>query len=129
MQLMPDVAKKYGITAESSAQEHIFAGVKHLLEIEQILSPYIAKPNRTPFVLASYNAGVGHILDARRLANLHGKKPSVWFGQVEEELLKKEDPKIIRDSIVRHGYMHANETQNFVQDIFLRWHHYRNLVR
>ncbi len=129
MQLMPDVAEKYGITAESAPEEHILAGVKHLQEIDRMLPADIPKSHRLPFVIASYNVGVGHILDARRLAEVHGKDPNLWFYNVEVELLKKSDPYIVRDSIVRHGYARADETYNFVRDIFSRWHHYRNLVK
>ncbi|MCL2682838.1 MAG: transglycosylase SLT domain-containing protein [Bacteroidales bacterium] len=128
MQLMPDVAEKYGITLESSADAQILAGVKHLQEIDKLLPDEIPKSERIAFMLASYNVGVGHILDARRLAVKYGKNPNVWFEHVEVELLKKSDRTIVRDSIIRHGYARGEETYNFVRDIFERWGHYQNLI-
>ncbi|MDR0437729.1 MAG: transglycosylase SLT domain-containing protein [Bacteroidales bacterium] len=128
MQLMPDVAEKYDITLESSADEQILAGVKHLQGIDKLLPNEIPKSERIAFMLASYNVGAGHILDARRLAVKNGKNPNIWFDHVDVELLKKSDPTIVRDSIIRHGYARGEETYNFVRDIFARWGHYRNLI-
>jgi len=128
MQLMPDVAEKYGITEESTPEEQILAGVKYLHHINRVLPAEIPKEERIPFMLATYNVGLGHILDARRLAVVHGKDPNIWFDNVELALLKKSDPRIVRDSIVRHGYARGQETVNLVRDVIERWEHYQNLI-
>jgi membrane-bound lytic murein transglycosylase F len=128
MQLMPDVAEKYGITEESSPDEQILAGVKHLLQINKILPSEIPKSERIPFMLATYNVGLGHILDARRLAVANNKNPNVWFDHVELELLKKHDHTIRRDSIVRHGFARGQETIDLVREVVERWQHYQNLI-
>jgi membrane-bound lytic murein transglycosylase F len=62
MQLMPEVAKKYNITLESPADAQILAGVKHLQVIDKLLPDEIVEPERTLFIIASYNVGVGHIM-------------------------------------------------------------------
>jgi membrane-bound lytic murein transglycosylase F len=129
MQLMPDVAEKYGITLESPANEQILAGVKYLQLIDKLLPAEIPKSERTAFVLASYNVGVGHVLDARRLAVKNGKNPNIWLESVEVELLKKSDRSILRDTIIRNGYARGEETYDFVRDILMRWHHYQNIVK
>jgi membrane-bound lytic murein transglycosylase F len=128
MQLMPDVAEKYGITEKSRPEEHILAGVKHLEQINKILPNEIPEEERIPFMLATYNVGLGHILDARRLAVLNDKDPNVWFDNVELELLKKQDRTIVRDSIIRHGYARGQETVDLVRDVMERWQHYQNLL-
>jgi membrane-bound lytic murein transglycosylase F len=128
MQLMPDVAEKYGITDESSPEEHILAGVKHLQQINKILPEEIPEEERIQFMLATYNVGLGHILDARRLAVLNEKDPNIWFDNVELELLKKQDPTIVRDSIIRHGYARGQETVDLVRNVLERWRHYQNLI-
>jgi membrane-bound lytic murein transglycosylase F len=129
MQLMPDVAEKYDITLESPPEAHILAGVKHLQEINRLLPDEIPESERIAFVLAGYNVGLGHIFDARRLAQINNKNPNVWFDHVDVELLKKSDRTIRRDSIIRHGYARGEETYNFVREIFERWQHYQNLVK
>jgi membrane-bound lytic murein transglycosylase F len=129
MQLMPDVAEKYDITEDSSPEEHILAGVKHLAKINKILPVEIPNEERIPFMLATYNVGLGHILDARRLAVLNDKNPNVWFNHVELELLKKQDRTIVRDSIVRHGYARGQETVDLVREVLERWQHYQNLIK
>ncbi|MDR2906718.1 MAG: transglycosylase SLT domain-containing protein [Bacteroidales bacterium] len=128
MQLMPAVAEKYNITLESSADEQILAGVKHLQAIEKQLPNDIPPTERIAFTLAAYNVGVGHILDARRLAIKFGKNPNVWFDNAEFGLMKKSDRKILRDTLVRHGYARGEETSRFVRDIITRWEHYENLI-
>jgi membrane-bound lytic murein transglycosylase F len=129
MQLMPETAEKYGITDTSTPEEHILAGVKYLQHINQILPEEIPEEERIPFMLATYNVGLGHILDARRLAEVHGSNPNIWFDNVEVELLKKQDRTIVRDSIIRHGYARGQETVNLVRDVLERWQHYQNLIR
>ena len=128
MQLMPAAAEQYDITLESSAEEQILAGVRHLQAFERQLPEEIVEPERTAFLLAAYNVGLGHILDARRLAVKYGKDPNVWMENVEVELLKKSDRTILRDTIVRHGYARGEETYRFVREILARWHHYQNLL-
>jgi membrane-bound lytic murein transglycosylase MltF len=135
MQLMPDVAEKYNITLESPADAQILAGVKLLQVFDKYLPDEITESERTAFLLASYNVGVGHILDARRLAIRNNKNPNVWFDNVEVELLKKSDrtilhdSAILHDSIIRHGYARGEETYNYVREIIERWGHYRNLIQ
>jgi membrane-bound lytic murein transglycosylase F len=129
MQLMPDVAEKYDVTLESSPEEQILAGVRYLQEIRRILPVEIPESEHIQFMLAAYNVGLGHILDARRLAVVNDKDPNIWFDHVDVELLKKYDRSIVRDSIIRHGFARGHETYNFVREIFERWQHYQNLIK
>ncbi|MCL2026967.1 MAG: transglycosylase SLT domain-containing protein [Bacteroidales bacterium] len=129
MQLMPETAEKYGITEESSPEEHILAGVKYLQHLDKILPPEIPQNERVPFMLAAYNVGIAHILDARRLAVANDKDPNIWFDHVEVELLKKSDRSIVRDSVVRYGYARGQETVDLVRDVLERWQHYQNLIK
>ena len=41
------------------------------------------------FTLASYNAGIGHIYDAQRLAEKYGKNPYVWDDNVAEYIRRR----------------------------------------
>jgi membrane-bound lytic murein transglycosylase F len=127
MQLMPVTAKSYGITMDSSPEEQIRAGTSFLKWLDDRFKETITDPDeRIKFVLASYNIGLGHIQDARRLAERYDSDPNVWFGSVDEWLLKKSDPQYYTDPVVRHGLVRGIETYNFVKDITNRYEHYKN---
>jgi len=129
MQLMPATAAEYGIDSLSTTPEHIMAGVDLLVDIDRQLSPLIADSiERTKFVLASYNVGIGHVLDARRLALKHGKDPDCW-ADVETFLVKKSLPAYYSDKVVHYGYCRGDEPANYVKNIMKRYSHYCNLVK
>src|SRR5690606_2562092 len=111
MQLMPRTAERFGAAEVNNPAENLQAGVRYL----QYLDNYWAKTiddseERTKFVLASYNAGLGHILDARELAASRGRNPAVWEDHVEEMLLKKSQPEYFNDPVVKTGYCRCRET-------------------
>ena len=80
------------------------------------------------FVMASYNVGLGHILDARRLAEKNGKDPDKWDNNVDEYILKKSNPKYYKDPVVKYGYCRGSETYNYVYQILDRYEHYKNII-
>jgi len=65
--------------------------------------------------LASYNAGMGHIDDARRLAREQGLDPNVWVGNVADvaPLLQRE----ATHRRFRHGYCRCSEPIAYVRKI------------
>ena len=86
------------------------------------------KLERTKFILAAYNCGVGHVLDAIRLAAKYGKDPTIWTDNVEYFIVNKSNPKYLHDPVNRNGYLRGNETYNFVNQVLARYDHYRNLI-
>ena len=79
------------------------------------------------FVLASYNAGVGHIRDAMALAEKHGRNPDKW-SDVRTFVLMKSKPEFFNDPIVRHGYLRGEETDRFVSEIMVRYKEYDEMI-
>lgn len=129
MQLMPVTAKNYGITRNSSPADQIRAGVSFIKWLDDRFADDIPdNSERIKFILASYNIGYGHIEDARRLAERYGDDPNVWYGSVEEWLLKKADPQYYTDKVVKFGYARGIETYNFVKEVIDRYEHYKNIV-
>ena len=129
MQLMPITARSYGITHDSSPEAQIRAGASFIKWLDDRFKGVITDPDeRVKFVLASYNIGLGHIQDARRLAEEYDSDPNVWYGSVDEWLLKKADPEYYTDPVVKHGMARGIETHNFVKDILGRYEHYKNIV-
>ena len=129
MQLMPVTAKSYGITADSSPEEQIRAGASFIRWLDERLVKVVADPDeRIKFILASYNIGLGHIQDARRLAERYEDDPNTWFDSVDKWLLRKSEPEYYTDRVVRHGFARGVETYNFVRDIMNRYEHYKNIA-
>ncbi len=129
MQLMPVTAGSYGITMDSTPEEQIRAGASFIKWLDNRFNDEITdQDERIKFVLASYNIGLGHIQDARRLAERYESDPNTWYDSVDEWLLKKSDPVYYTDPVVRHGFARGIETYNFVRDILGRYTHYKNIV-
>jgi len=129
MQLMPGTADFLNVDQDASVPEHIYAGIRYLRWIEQRFSDEILdEQERKKFVLASYNVGLGHVLDARRLAEKYGRDPNVWKNNVDYFLLNKSDPKYYLDPVVRHGYARGSEPYHYVSEVMERYRHYKNAL-
>ncbi len=129
MQLMPVTARRYGVTPDSKPAEQIRAGTRFIKWLDDRFFEEISdRDERQRFVMASYNIGYGHIQDARRLARKHGDNPNVWFGSVEEWLLKKADPAYYQLPVVKYGYARGIETYHYVREVSERYEHYQNIV-
>jgi membrane-bound lytic murein transglycosylase F len=130
MQMIPSTAEIYGIdTCGATAIQSIDAGTQHLIKLDRYWSKSITdKEERTKFVLASYNAGLGHIIDARNLAKKYGKDPNLWMDNVEKFILLKSKPLYYNDPVARCGYCRGEEPYNYVREILLRYDHYKNVI-
>ena len=128
MQLMPNTAKRFGVNQQSSSRQQIRAGVMFIKWLDNLYADISDDEERQKFVLGSYNVGPGHVMDARRLAEKHGKDPNVWNDNVETYLLKKSEPKYYNDPVVKYGYARGTETYKYVIEIIDRYDHYKNLV-
>ena len=130
MQLMPETASRYGVDSTSSAEANIKAGVKYLKWIDKQLADSVADKNeRIKFVLAAYNIGLGHILDARRVAKANGGNPDVWDDGVDFYLLHKSEATYYNPELVKSGYCRGDETYNFVREIMERYRIYTTLIK
>jgi peptidoglycan lytic transglycosylase F len=126
MQLMPETAERFGATNVDDPKESLRAGVRYLKYLDNFWQKTIQDQNeRLKFVLASYNAGLGHIIDAQSLAIKYGKNPSVWENNVEEFLLKKSLPEFFQDSVVKQGYCKCEEPVNYVTKVLDRYEQYK----
>jgi len=130
MQLMPTVLEKYGIDSTATPTEQLTAGVKHLIYIQNQLPAEITDSiERVKFLLASYNCGLGHVLDAQRLAKKHEKNPNKWTNSVDSCVLNLSEKEYYHDSVVYYGYVRGEETFNFVEEIMNRYKIYGNLIK
>ena len=130
MQLMPETAEVYGLDSQASPEENIEAGINYIKDLDARFIDLIGDPEeRMKFVLASYNAGIAHVFDARRLAAKYSRDPDVWIDNVDYFLLNKSDPKYYNDSVVFYGYCRGEEPYKYVNDILDRFEHYKNVIK
>ncbi|MFP4525414.1 MAG: transporter substrate-binding domain-containing protein [Bacteroidales bacterium] len=130
MQLMPSVIQRFNVHDKLSPEDNIRGGVEFIEWLEERYEKRGIHDEQQliKFILASYNVGLGHILDARRLAEKYDKDPDVWDNNVEEFILKKSDPEYYNDEVVYYGYARGSETYNYVRQILERYEHYLNLI-
>jgi membrane-bound lytic murein transglycosylase F len=129
MQLMPATAKRFGADAAiSSPRDQIRAGTAFIVWLNKLFKDIDDKDERTKFVLAAYNIGPGHIIDARNLARKNGADPNVWDNNVARFLLSKADPKFYNDPVVKYGFCRGTETFRYVSEVLERYEHYKNIV-
>lgn len=128
MQLMPETARRFGATNPDDPQQSIRAGVNYLRHLDKYWAKNITDPDeRLKFVLASYNAGLSHIIDARELAKKHHKSTVIW-SEVEYFLLKKSDPKFYRDPVAVAGYCKCEEPVNYIRNVLNTFEEYEHHI-
>lgn len=128
MQFMPITAEYFGIDHEASPSIQLRMGVRYLKMLEKNMEDIrIPEKERLKFVLAAYNAGYGHIIDARNLAKKYGKDPNVWDNNVGFFIKNKVE--FYNDSVVRYGYLRGAETYRYVSEILERYDHYKNIIK
>jgi membrane-bound lytic murein transglycosylase F len=127
MQLMPRTAKAMGVKNSNDPANSIKGGVKYLDWLRDRFDAKLPISERLWFTLASYNAGAGHVQDARRLARRLGHDADRWFGHTEEAMLLLADKKYAKKA--RYGYVNGKEPVNYVRDIKQRFEAYLDLSR
>ncbi|MFH1321309.1 MAG: transporter substrate-binding domain-containing protein [Bacteroidota bacterium] len=128
MQLMPETANNYGVDSLSTDAQNVYAGTKYLCWLDDYWDEMIMdKDERVKFVLASYNVGPGHVIDARNLAIKYNKNPNVWDDNVAFFILQKSREKYYNDEVVKHGYCRGEEPYKYVKEILDRYQHYKNV--
>lgn len=130
MQLMPKTAQAMGVEGDdiNNPDRNIFAAAKLLKHLDDALKSRVPDSNeRINFVVAAYNCGLGHILDAIALAGKHGLNPEVWLGNVSEAALMKSRPQYYNDPIVKNGYFRGRETVEFVDKVMSTYSNFKKM--
>lgn len=114
MMLTNETADRMGVTDRLDPKQSILAGAKYLTLLKESLPARIAEPDRTWLALAGYNQGLGHLEDARRIAQAKGMNPDSW-ADVKQTL-----PLLSRGGyrgVMRYGYARGGEAVIFVESI------------
>lgn len=131
MQLMPRTAKAMGVPPgkEQNPEESIKAAVKYIAATNNSLRMIPDQKERINFILAAYNAGLGHIFDAMALAEKYGKNKYIWKDNVENFILLKSNEEYFTDPVCKNGYFRGIETYNFVRDVNARHDYYTKKIK
>lgn len=121
MQFMPNTGPHYGVYPDSPPSVQIMGGAKKLMADEKFWKNVPDELERKKFALASYNAGRGHIQDAVKLAQKHGKDPTRWENNVELMLLNLSKQEYYQDPVVRNGMMRGTTTYRYIRDVMERY--------
>jgi membrane-bound lytic murein transglycosylase F len=114
MMLTEETAQRLQVKDRLDARESILGGARYLVLMRDALPPRISEPDRTYLALAAYNVGIGHLEDARILAQRAGLDPDQWQN-VRQQIAKLADPAIY--PTLKHGYARGYETLQFVDNI------------
>ena len=127
MQLMPHTASSFGLdrSTKFDPEMNIEAGVQYIKSLNLSFRQIENKEERIKFILAAYNSGPSHILDAMALAKKYGKNPHIWFNHVEYFLLKKSEPEFYNDPVAKYGYFRGKETVKYVHNTLNTFERYQ----
>lgn len=127
MQVTSGVARQFAVPVEQLAdpETNIETAVKLIKRIESSLrfTSNTTPEDRTSIMLACYNGGIGHIVDARRLAAKHGANYNNWK-QLRGYVTLKGTPEWVNDEAVRNGAFKGTETVMFVDQVMRKYDHY-----
>ncbi len=129
MQLMPNTALLLGADDVSDPKQSVKTAIKYIQNMERVFNYIEDERERKKFVLASYNAGLGHIKDAIALTGKYNKNPEKWDDNVAEFVLLKSNPEYFNDSIVKFGYLRGEEVYNYVNEILERYEIYKEVIK
>ncbi|HEY4221756.1 MAG TPA: transporter substrate-binding domain-containing protein, partial [Myxococcota bacterium] len=126
-QVMPHTGRELGFPDVTSPEHNIHAGIMYMAQLIDSWDAKLPFKQRVRFALASYNAGHGHVEDARELAQQMGLDPDRWFGNVEKAMLRLEDLSVARHT--KHGYCRGSEPVKYVSDIQSRYDNWTAVLK
>jgi len=114
MMLTLPTAKQMGIKSRLDAEQSIRGGAKYFKQMFDRMPDRVPHPDKLWFALASYNVGLGHLNDARKITELQGGDPDRWV-EVKDRLPLLKQKKYYK--FTRYGYARGDEPVNYVENI------------
>ncbi|MBS0321930.1 MAG: membrane-bound lytic murein transglycosylase MltF [Proteobacteria bacterium] len=114
MQFTTDTAKDLGLADRLDPGTSIVAAARYVRDLKDKLPARIAEPDRTWFALAAFNIGLGHLEDARVLAQRMKLNPDSWSA-VRKALPLLADPEYYNGA--RLGYARGGMPVAFVDRV------------
>jgi len=114
MMLTLPTAEELGIKDRTDPAQSVDGGARYLQRLYERLPGGIEGEDRMWFALAAYNIGMGHIYDARRLAERQGLDKNSWSDMERVlPLLSKQQ----FYTTLRHGYARGYEPVRYVRKV------------
>lgn len=114
MQLTAATADFINVEDRKDPRQSVLGGARYLRSIHDRIDDSVPEPDRTWFALAAYNVGLGHLMDARKLARRQHKDPDQWT-DVKTALEQLTEPKWYKRT--SHGFARGNEAVAYVTRI------------
>jgi membrane-bound lytic murein transglycosylase F len=125
MQVMPRTAREMGITEYYRPRENIVAGARYMKRLYDLYDFAATDEDRIRLVLAAYNAGIGHLYNARRLAVEVGGDSTSW-NDVAMGLSMLEQPEYYsRDE---YSFVKGRTVRRYVKDVLQRYQIFIDLM-
>lgn len=128
MQVIPETAEHFNVSDYFQPDSNVYTGVSYLKYLDKYLTSYVPdSTERIKFILASYNAGPGHVLDAIRLADKYDKDPQTWTNNVDYYMRHKNEPQYYQDPLSKNGYCNGPQTYKYVERVLETYNNYKNI--
>ena len=114
MMLTEETAERLQIKDRLDPRDAILGGARYFALLREAMPPRIGEPDRTWLALAAYNIGIGHLEDARILAQKANLNPDKWQ-DVRQVIPKLADPDTF--AALKHGYARGGEAMQLVDNI------------
>lgn len=126
MQVMPSTAAHIGFNTSNldDPETSITIAVKYLKYLDRMFSTVGDRGERLKFVLAAYNAGPSHVIDAMKLASKYGYNSHIWYDNVEKYLILKSLSEYYSDPVCKSGYFRAERTVRYISDVLSTYSKY-----
>jgi membrane-bound lytic murein transglycosylase F len=129
MQVMPATGVAMGFPDISTPEKNLRAGIKFLEFVHRYYWKDMQDTSEMiKFMLASYNAGPGHVKDAQRLAGMLGLDSLKWDDNVAVAIRKLSNPEYYYRPEIKHGYCRGDEPFFYVKEIVDRKRMYDGIL-
>ncbi|MBR9825790.1 MAG: membrane-bound lytic murein transglycosylase MltF [Alphaproteobacteria bacterium] len=114
MMLTLSTAERVGVEDRTDPVQSIAGGARYLSDLYRRIPDAVQGEDRLWFALAAYNVGMGHMYDARALAERLGRDKNSW-SDLALTLPLLSDPDYY--PTLRYGYARGYEPVNYVQKV------------
>jgi len=114
-QLMPVTARSLGVDEPDDPEQNTAAAARYLARLKRRFVGKVPEDEQIYFALAAYNAGLGHVWDARALAAQLGLDRNRWSGNVETAMLLLAKDEYAAKA--RHGFCRGGQSVRYVARI------------